>query len=116
MEFSFEKEEGKLIYENERGVKKISFGLEKYVESTFPETHYWDKRIGTPSDRELRSIASAAFTSENRILIRLNIIDVCLGHLGIVVEFKEDRCAVQMQKAAEGFLNEYQGVAIGRRV
>lgn len=116
LEFSFEGEHGVLKYENERGVKKINFGLENYYDSNFPETHYWAERIGTPSNRELRCLSNAAFTSENRILLRVYIIDVCFGHLGIVAEFNGDDCAVQMQKVAEHFLDEYQGIAIGKKV
>jgi CubicO group peptidase (beta-lactamase class C family) len=110
------KEENRLVYENPRGVKEIPFGMEEFKEFSFPETHYYGMQVGTPKGEGQRAVASAAWTMENRLLIRVNIIDTSIGHLGIVLEFKdEDTVAVQFTKSAEAFLGEYNGTSYGYR-
>ena len=106
----------KFIYENPRGKKEIAFGMEDFKEFYFPETHYYGMQVGTPQGRGQRAVASAAWTMENRLLIRVNIIDTSIGHLGIVLEFKGDTVAVQFTKCAEAFLGEYSGTAWGKAV
>ena len=115
--FSLELSEcgGKFIYENPRGIKEIPFGMEEFREFSFPETHYYGMKVGTPSGYCQRAVASAAWTMKNRLLIRVNIIDTSIGHLGIVLEFKGDSVAVQFTKSAEAFLGEYNGTAYGYR-
>lgn len=103
----------KLVYENPRGIKEILFGMEEFVEFTFPETHYYGMQVGTPKGEGQRAVASAAWTSVKRLLIRVNIIDTSLGHLGIVLEFKDDKVAVKFTKSAEAFLGEYDGTTYG---
>ena len=115
--FSLELSEcgGKFIYENPRGIKEIPFGMEEFREFSFPETHYYGMKVGTPSGYCQRAVASAAWTMKNRLLIRVNIIDTSIGHLGLVLEFKGDSVAVQFTKSAEAFLGEYNGTAYGYR-
>jgi hypothetical protein len=97
-------------------VKEIPFGMEEFKEFSFPETHYYGMQVGTPKGEGQRAVASAAWTMENRLLIRVNIIDTSIGHLGIVLEFKdEDTVAVQFTKSAEAFLGEYNGTSYGYR-
>lgn len=106
----------KLVYENSRGVKEIPFGMEEFKEFSFPENHYYGMQVGTPIGRGQRAVASAAWTMDNRLLIRVNIIDTSIGHLGIVLEFRGDIIAVQFTKCAEAFLGEYSGTAWGKAV
>lgn len=105
----------KFVYENPRGVKEILFGMEEFKEFSFPETHYYGMQVGTPKGEGQRAVGAGAWTSDNRLLIRVNIIDTSLGHLGIVIEFKDDICAVQFTKSTEAFLGEYGGTAWGRK-
>lgn len=105
--------DGKFIYENTRGIKTIPFGLEKHVQFDFPETDYYDTQVWKPANRGLHSVASAAFTMENNLLIRVNVIDTCFGHLAITLQYKDDICMLKMLKVAETFLFDYQGVSIG---
>ena len=105
----------KLVYENPRGIKEILFGMEEFIEFSFPETHYYGMQFGTPKGEGQRAVASGAWTKPNRLLIRVNIIDTSLGHLGIVLEFKGDAIAVKFTKSAEAFLGEYNGTTYGYR-
>lgn len=103
-----------LVYENPRGVKRIFFGMERFEEFSFPETHYYGMQFGNPLGHGQRAVASGAWTMDNRLLIRVNIIDTSIGHLGIVLEFRDDTVAVQFTKSAEAFLGEYSGTATGK--
>jgi hypothetical protein len=44
------------------------------------------------------------------------ITDIYLGSLKMTVSFKDNEVTVYMAKAAEWFLDEYEGVAIGHCV
>ncbi len=114
--FSWAGERGVLYYENERGKKEIPFGMEYYEIFDFPETHYYDKRVATPANRSLRALSSASWLSENRLLIRINIADTNMGHLGIIAEFKGDLVALKFTKTAEELLWEYNGYAVGKKI
>ena len=113
--FDFEKEKGTLTYENIRGIKQIKFGRNRFWRGTFPETHYADKQVGTPANRELDCIASAGWIDEDRLLLRIYVIDNFLGNCFMTFGFNGKETAIRMVKAAEFFLNEYAGCAGGRR-
>ncbi len=106
-------DEGILSYTNARGDKKLYFGMKKYVECGFPETHYFGDTINKPASRMYKSTNCAAWTEENKLVIRSYIIDDHLGNLTITLSFKGDEIGVFMHKTAEFFLNEYEGFAGG---
>ncbi len=110
---SIDGDEGTLSYTNPRGDKKLYFGIKKYVECGFPETHYFGDTINKPANRMYRATSCAAWTEEHKLVIRTFIIDDHLGNLTITLSFKDNQIGVCMHKTAEFFLNEYQGFAGG---
>ena len=50
----------------------------------------------------------------NKLRIRVQIIDIYFGNLNIEISFKDDEIGVCMIKNAEAFLDEYEGYAIGK--
>ncbi len=113
--FDFEEEKGTLTYENDRGVKQIGFGRNRFEKGAFPETHYADKQIKTPANRGLDCIASAGWIDENILLLRIYVIDTFLGNCFMTFGFNDNETAIRMVKAAEFFLNEYAGCAGGKK-
>jgi hypothetical protein len=112
--FVFSGGKGSMIYTNATGNHEISFGLGDYVSGVFPETHYFGRRIGVPSGKGYAYKASGAWFNEASLCIYLYIIDDYFGTLKTQVSFKEDRIAIQMNKVAEWFLDEYEGIAAGK--
>jgi hypothetical protein len=109
-------DEGVLSYTNPRGDKKIYFGIKKYVEAGFPEEHYFGDTINKPLGRMYQAASCAAWTEEDKLVIRTFIIDDYFGNLTVTLSFKGDIIGVYMHKTAEFFLNEYQGFAGGRKL
>ncbi len=112
--FEFEGDRGVLYYDTIRGAKKLDFGMAHNVETTFPETHYQDRQIGVPADREFKAICSAVWTADHTLLVRPYIIDNCFGNAFMYFTFEGDTVSVEMRKTAEWFMDEYEGVAFGR--
>jgi CubicO group peptidase (beta-lactamase class C family) len=105
---------GDLTYENDQGIKTISFGLGSWVHGQFPQRGYpgGDYR---PSDRLYACIASAGW-QEEKLCLRVMIIDDFLGHLSVSFSFRGPEVHVNMHKEAQFFLDEYEGVAIGSKI
>lgn len=114
VQLNFSKDSGSFIYENERGVKEIPFGLAEFKEIEFPETHYYDMQLGKEGGRKQRAVACGAWTLPDRFFIRVNMLDTSLGHLAIVFEYKNENVLVHFFKFAEYCLGEYEGFAVGR--
>ena len=112
-QFDFEGETGKLTYENTRGVKTIAFGCNSLLEGTFPETHFYDKQVETPSNRELDCMSDLSWTEEKKILLRTYITDVNFGSCFITFGFKGEEVGVMMNQRGEFFLRDYAGFAGG---
>ncbi len=112
--FEFEEDGGVLHYENAQGVKSLPFGLGRNVFGKFPEEGYADlvATVGEPGHRYDCAV-SAAWQEERKLHLCVQIIDKYFGNCNMVFSFKDDRVVVIMQKVAEAFLNEYQGVALG---
>jgi CubicO group peptidase (beta-lactamase class C family) len=115
LRFEFSGEEGFMKYTNATGDHELRFGLGKYLEGTFPETHYSGRRIGVAAGRGFRYKASGAWFNPNSLTIYLYVIDFCLGVLKINAYFGEDELTLHMSKTAEWFLDEYNGAASGKR-
>lgn len=110
-QFEFSGEQGTLMYETSRGVKQIKFGCNSLFQGTFPETHYYDKQVDVPSNRELACMADLSWTEEKKILLRVYIVDSSLENCFMTFGFKNDEVGVIMNKRAEFFMDDYVGFA-----
>ncbi len=110
----FNTEGGRLIYENERGEMELIFGLGENAFGKFPEEGYSDLVGGMRAEGNYYDCAaSAGWVEPHKLFIKVQIIDKYFGRLNIILSFREDRCAVRMVRAAEGFLSDYSGFAEG---
>jgi hypothetical protein len=104
---------GTLVIETRGQEKRISFGMEEYVEGFFPQTNYYGDTIGTPKGEMYKCMAVARWTQENKLVIRCYIIDDYFGNLTITLGFKDKELGLCMTKTAEWFLEEYEGCTGG---
>ncbi len=101
---------GYMHYRNCQGNKTIKFGMGHNVFDKFPQSGYSDKVGSVPTKNHYYDYAaSACWIEPQKLFIKVQIIDKYLGSLNIILSFKKNKCVVQMIKAAENFLNEYQG-------
>ena len=107
---------GVLRYENARGEKAIAFSMNEFLQTTFPETHYFDKQIGVPANRAFQCLSAGTWTEEKKFLLRVYITDTCLGSLFITFGFKDDEVGIDMQKIGEFFLDDYEGYTGGEKI
>ncbi|MBQ8683211.1 MAG: beta-lactamase family protein [Clostridia bacterium] len=113
MHFTFTEDGGVWHYINAQGEKTLPFGLCQNVFGEFPQDGYADE-IGTVSgQRRYACAASAAWTEPHKLALQVQIIDTYFGNLHAVFTFGKADCCVVMQKAAEDFLDEYAGEAVG---
>lgn len=112
----FDEVSGEMRYVNEQGSKVLRFGvLENVVDPAFPQEGY-SKDVGgkRTTGHFYRYAASAAWTREDTVHIKVQIIDDYFGRLDIRLQFFDDgSICVRMKKTAENFLNEYNGIAYG---
>ena len=111
--FDFNGDQGTITYENKRGEKQIKFGIGKFVKSTFPETHYYDKKLGVPSNRESDCEAVVEWVEDKKILLRVHIIDTNFGNTFGQFSFKGNEVTLLFSVRAEFFLEDYVGLASG---
>lgn len=114
MRFSFLEDEGVWEYENASGGHRLRFGLGKTVQGPFPQNNSFGEKIGVLSGKGYDCLSSAAWVEEHKLNLLVHITDIHLGSLKMTASFKEDEITVHMIKAAEWFLDEYEGVASGR--
>lgn len=102
---------GEWHYTNAQGDKVLPFGMGKNVFGKFPQLGYSNDYGVTPTTDGFMydCAASAAWGNEQKLLLRVQVIDRYLGNLFCIFSFKEDYANVVMRKNAEAFLNEYQG-------
>lgn len=113
IKFTFEGDEGVMAYTNATGDHEIRFGFGHQVRGIFPETHYFDAQIGVPANRGYDIITSGAWTVNNSLIVECFAIDKYFGKIRMTFGFKDDKLTVMMQKVAEWFFEEYQGIACG---
>ena len=101
-------------YTNDQGIKELKFGIGKAVIDEFPQDGYFGDTIGKDGGRRYRCISSGAWTTENTLHIKADLIDDYFGNLSIILSFKGDEIGVYMQPHAEWFLMEYNGFAGGK--
>lgn len=99
----FFEEEGRLVYRSKKGESQISFGLGK-------------NRIGTIESYHYRVAASGVWRSEDTFLIRISILDQCIGTIFIQLVFSEDKVTTFMKKYEENEFGEFDGFLSGRIV
>ena len=58
---------------------------------------------------------SADIPEEEKLRIKVQVIDKYFGTACFVFSFKDERVTVNMVKTAEAFMDEYQGLASGKR-
>ena len=107
---------GELRYVNKTGAKVLPFKMCENAFTTFPEEGYSDGMGGVRTKGFFYKCASAAaWREEKKLMLRVRIIDRYFGNLCIVFSFKNPNlCVVSASKAAEDFLNEYEGEFLAR--
>lgn len=112
----FDENGGVLCYHTVRGDKLFPFGIGKYANTVFPETHYSGKRINQPKGESYRCLNTAVWTSPNTLLIRTYVIDDYFGNMAAVFTFDDNgHVHLSITKTAEWFLDEYVGDADGTK-
>lgn len=116
LKLEFSEDGGKLCYENATGYKELPFGIEKNVFCDFPEEGYSDMIGAKPAPGNYYKCAvSAGWVEEKKIILKVQVIDKYFGKLHIVIGFMdENHVTVFMRRAAQDFLSEYEGYAIGK--
>ncbi len=106
-------EEGAVFrYENAQGEKSLCLGFGHNVFQKFPEEGYADRVGATFVPGNYYDCAVSADWPEERTLrVRVQIIDKYFGNLSILFGFRDEtHVSVRMQKTAEDFLKEYNGL------
>lgn len=108
---------GKFCYTNAQGKKTIPFGVNHNVFGKFPQLGYAnDKgRVATQDGFMYDDAVSLAWTEDKKLLLCVQIIDRYFGNFSVVFAFKDDIATAHFNKAAEAFLNEYQGTLIAKK-
>lgn len=108
-----DKPAGTMHYKNARGEKSLTFGYGEYKEGVFPETHYSGDYMSVPIGRGYRYVGAGVWPEENHLLLRINIIDEYIGNLTLAFGFRDNKIGFRASKAAEAFLDDYEGLAGG---
>ena len=110
--FEFSDDEGKFFYTNAQGDKVIPFGINKNVFGKFPELGYASEygEVKTTDGFMYDDAVSLAFLDDNRLILDVKIIDKYLGTMSGVFGFNGEFAAANFSKAAEHFLEEYNGL------
>ncbi len=113
---SFNGDYGVLNYTNANGDMELAFGLGKNEFSKFPEKGYSDlvATFGVPG-HQYDCAASAEWIEPQKLHIKVQVIDKYFGTLDMVFAFKDSRVTVVMEKTAEAFLTNYEGIASGKQ-
>ena len=115
--FSFEGKKGILSYCNRQGEKELTFGIGYNEFGKFLEEGYSDLVAGKPASGHYYDAAcSADIPEEEKLRIKVQVIDKYFGTACFVFSFKDERVSINMAKTAEAFLDEYQGLANGKRI
>lgn len=101
-------------YTNEQGDHELRFGIGACLAGPFPQYNYFGSQIGVCPGMPYQCLASAAWVEPHKLNLLVYITDDYFGTLKMTMAFKGDEIAVFMTKAAEWFLDEYQGFAGGR--
>ena len=111
--FEFESGGGRMVYTNGRGVKTIPFKFGENVKFDFPETHYPGMELKQPYGKGYESYASAGWLDDETLSIHCWLADDYCGSLRVNAHFKDGCATIYLKKAAEFFLDDYQGWMYG---
>lgn len=108
----YDDDTGELHYTNAQGDKVLPFGINKNVFGKFPQEGYSLLRGGLRNEEGYLydCAASAAWREEQKMQLKVQIIDKYFGNFIASFCFKEDRAVVSMIRTAENFLTEYRGI------
>ena len=113
----FSEDKGVLSYKNAQGEKSLPFGLGHNEFAKFPQTGYSDMVASVPEPGHMYDCAvSADWPEEQKLRIKVQIIDKYFGNMSMEFGFKGDKVGICMLKYAEAFLDEYQGYANGKMI
>lgn len=113
LRFDFTEGKCSFHYQNQTGDHCIELGMEDYLAGTFPETHYHSMTISIPANRPFSCMAAARWCDSQTLAATVFITDIHLGTLQMKFRFGSNDVSIQMAKAAEWFLDDYQGFAYG---
>lgn len=108
----FSGDEGVFTWFNAQGEKQLPFGLKHNLIGPFPQAGYSDERgnVHEINDFRYRCAVSAGWLEEQKLQLKVQIIDRYFGNLVITFGFRDQNTAgVYMAKCAEDFLDEYDG-------
>ena len=115
----FNGEEGCFVYENAQGLKRLPFGMKMNWFGKFPQLGYSNDRgnVHEITDFRLDCASSAGWVEENKLQLRVQIIDRYFGSCVMSFGFVgTEAVGVRMIHHAEDFLEEYEGWMAARRV
>lgn len=92
---------GVITYTNDTGTHSIDFGFGYNIVSQFPVYDF-------------KCAASAAWKTDNNLLIKIQIIDSAVGNMYISLSYKDNYISVFLKKLEETFFNEFSGVFGGK--
>ena len=95
--------------------KEFPFGAARYELGVFPETHYYGMTVTKPANRGYRCMSAGVWTEKSKLVLRTFLIDDYFGNFTVTLAFKGDELGLGMIKTAQWFLDEYQGMAGGKR-
>ncbi len=115
----FDEDGGALVYENAQGEKRMPFGLGHNRFDLFPEYGYSNDQGNKHemTDFRYKAAFSAAWVEEQKLRLRVQVIDRYFGLLVITIGFRDPEwVSIRMEKSAEDFFDTYQGWLIGRAI
>lgn len=99
-------------YRKDGEMKEIPFGMCENIGGVFPEEGYSDDIGGKYAPGNFyKCFASAAWIEEEKLNIKVHIVDKYFAQLNIVIGFKGNEAGIYMNRSAENFLKEYSGYA-----
>ncbi|MBQ9083728.1 MAG: hypothetical protein IJY28_09565, partial [Clostridia bacterium] len=109
--FEFRDDHGIFRYINGQGDKALPFGINKNVFGKFPQLGYSDEvgRERTTDGFMYDDAVSLRFTQNNKLQLRVQIIDRYFGNFLATFAFSGDEAACKFSATAENFLQEYNG-------
>ena len=103
-------------YWNAQGEQRLEFGMQRNLYGKFPQRGYSDEygNVHELTDFRYDCAASAGWIEPQKLQLQVQIIDRYFGGLTITFGFVDETLVgVRMVKAAEDFLDEYEGWMTG---
>ena len=72
--------------------------------------------MSVPTNRESACTCDLSWTEEQKILLRIYIVDSNLGNCLMAFGFKNDEVGIRLNKRTELFMDDYVGFADGRTI